>query len=89
MSLRGAGSWLRFSVARSYSNLEPRPVYRRWRKERRPGCLLPPWRHNHSTAGRTVREKYPFIKVDATRIGSERMATRLVAEAQGRKVRTS
>jgi ABC-type Fe3+ transport system substrate-binding protein len=32
-------------------------------------------------------KKYPFIKVDATRIGSERMATRLVAEAQGRKVR--
>jgi iron(III) transport system substrate-binding protein len=31
--------------------------------------------------------KYPFIKVDATRIGSERMATRLVAEAQARKVR--
>ncbi|HEX2260909.1 MAG TPA: hypothetical protein VHJ56_04695, partial [Candidatus Binatia bacterium] len=31
-------------------------------------------------------KKYPFIKVDATRIGSERMATRLVAEAQGRKV---
>ena len=32
-------------------------------------------------------KKYPFIKVDATRIGSERMTTRLVAEAQGRKVR--
>src|SRR4029453_10521675 len=32
-------------------------------------------------------KKYPFIKVDATRIGSERMATRLVAETQGRKVR--
>lgn len=32
-------------------------------------------------------KKYPFIKVDATRIGSERMATRLVAEAQARKVR--
>jgi iron(III) transport system substrate-binding protein len=31
-------------------------------------------------------KKYPFIKVDATRIGSERMATRLVAEAQARKV---
>jgi iron(III) transport system substrate-binding protein len=31
-------------------------------------------------------KRYPFIKVDATRIGSERMATRLVAEAQGRKV---
>ena len=31
-------------------------------------------------------KKYPFIKVDAIRIGSERMATRLVAEAQGRKV---
>jgi iron(III) transport system substrate-binding protein len=31
--------------------------------------------------------KYPFIKVDATRIGSERMATRLIAEAQARKVR--
>jgi iron(III) transport system substrate-binding protein len=31
-------------------------------------------------------KKYPFIKVDATRIGSERMATRLVAEAQGHKV---
>ena len=30
--------------------------------------------------------KYPFIKVDATRIGSERMATRLVAEAQARKI---
>jgi len=32
-------------------------------------------------------KKYPFIKVDATRIGSERMATRLGAEAQARKVR--
>jgi iron(III) transport system substrate-binding protein len=32
-------------------------------------------------------KKYPFIKVDAIRIGSERMATRLVAEAQARKVR--
>ena len=32
-------------------------------------------------------KKYPFIKVDATRIGSERMATRLTAEAQARKVR--
>jgi ABC-type Fe3+ transport system substrate-binding protein len=32
-------------------------------------------------------KKYPFIKVDATRIGSERMTTRLVAEAQGHKVR--
>src|SRR5882724_8403165 len=31
-------------------------------------------------------KRYPFLKVDATRIGSERMATRLVAEAQGRKV---
>jgi iron(III) transport system substrate-binding protein len=32
-------------------------------------------------------KKYSFIKVDATRIGSERMATRLLAEAQARKVR--
>jgi ABC-type Fe3+ transport system substrate-binding protein len=31
-------------------------------------------------------KKYPFIKVDATRIGSERMATRLIAEAQAKKV---
>jgi iron(III) transport system substrate-binding protein len=31
-------------------------------------------------------KKYPFIKVAATRIGSERMATRLLAEAQARKV---
>ncbi|HEY7317445.1 MAG TPA: extracellular solute-binding protein [Candidatus Binatia bacterium] len=31
-------------------------------------------------------KKYPFIKVDAIRIGSERMATRLIAEAQGHKV---
>ncbi|MGZ8518780.1 MAG: ABC transporter substrate-binding protein [Candidatus Binatia bacterium] len=31
--------------------------------------------------------KYPFLKVEATRIGSERMATRLIAEAQARKVR--
>ncbi len=31
-------------------------------------------------------KKYPFIKVDATRIGSERMAMRLVAEAQAHKV---
>ncbi|HUK40982.1 MAG TPA: extracellular solute-binding protein [Candidatus Acidoferrales bacterium] len=31
-------------------------------------------------------KKYPFIKVAATRIGSERMATRLIAEAQARKV---
>jgi iron(III) transport system substrate-binding protein len=30
--------------------------------------------------------RYPFIKVEATRIGSERMATRLIAEAQARKV---
>lgn len=34
-------------------------------------------------------KKYPFIKVDAIRIGSERMATRLVAEAQGRKVQAN
>src|SRR3970040_988495 len=32
-------------------------------------------------------KKYPFLKVDATRIGSERMAPRLIAEAQARKVR--
>lgn len=31
--------------------------------------------------------RYPFIKVETTRIGSERMATRLIAEAQARKVR--
>lgn len=31
--------------------------------------------------------RHPFIKVEATRIGSERMATRLIAEAQSRKVR--
>ena len=31
--------------------------------------------------------RYPNIKVEATRIGSERMATRLIAEAQSRKVR--
>jgi iron(III) transport system substrate-binding protein len=36
------------------------------------------------TAG--FERKYPFIKVNATRIGSERMATRLLAEAQARKV---
>ena len=36
------------------------------------------------TAG--FERKYPFIKVNATRIGSERMATRLVSEAQARKV---
>lgn len=31
-------------------------------------------------------KKYPYLKVDAPRIGSERMATRLIAEAQGHKV---
>jgi len=31
--------------------------------------------------------RFPSIKVEATRIGSERMATRLIAEAQSRKVR--
>ncbi len=31
-------------------------------------------------------KKYPFVKVNSTRIGSERMATRLIAEAQSRKV---
>src|SRR5512147_2948377 len=31
--------------------------------------------------------RHPYIKVDPTRIGSERMATRLIAEAQARKVR--
>ena len=31
--------------------------------------------------------KHPYIKVESTRIGSERMATRLIAEAQARKVR--
>jgi iron(III) transport system substrate-binding protein len=31
-------------------------------------------------------KRYPFVKVNATRIGSERMATRLVAEAQARNV---
>jgi iron(III) transport system substrate-binding protein len=36
------------------------------------------------TAG--FEKKYPFIKVDAVRIGSEKMATRLIAEAQARKV---
>ena len=30
-------------------------------------------------------KKYPFIKVDAVRIGSEKMATRLIAEAQAHK----
>jgi len=33
----------------------------------------------------SFEKKFPFIKVDATRIGSERMATRLVAEAQAPK----
>jgi ABC-type Fe3+ transport system substrate-binding protein len=37
-----------------------------------------------TTAG--FEKKYPFIKVDAVRIGSEKMATRLIAEAQARKV---
>jgi iron(III) transport system substrate-binding protein len=32
-------------------------------------------------------KRHPFIKVDPIRIGSERMATRLSAEAQARKVR--
>ena len=36
------------------------------------------------TAG--FEKKYPFVKANATRIGSERMATRLVAEAQSRNV---
>jgi iron(III) transport system substrate-binding protein len=36
------------------------------------------------TAG--FEKRYPFIKLHATRIGSERMATRLIAEAQSRKV---
>jgi ABC-type Fe3+ transport system substrate-binding protein len=36
------------------------------------------------TAG--FEKRYPFIKVNATRIGSERMATRLIAEAQSRQV---
>ena len=36
------------------------------------------------TAG--FEKKYPFVKVNATRIGSERMATRLVAETQSRNV---
>src|ERR1051325_33114 len=31
-------------------------------------------------------KKYPFIKVDATRIGSERMARRRVGEAQSKQV---
>jgi iron(III) transport system substrate-binding protein len=31
--------------------------------------------------------KYPFIKVDYTRIGSEKMSPRLIGEAQARKVR--
>ena len=31
-------------------------------------------------------KKYPFIKVDGTRIGSERMTSRLIAEAQAKKV---
>ncbi len=31
-------------------------------------------------------KKYPFIKVEGTRIGSERMASRLIAEAQTKKV---
>ena len=35
------------------------------------------------TAG--FEKKYPFIKVDAVRIGSEKMATRMIAEAQARK----
>lgn len=32
-------------------------------------------------------KKYPFIKVTVTRIGSEKMATRLIAEAQAKQVR--
>src|SRR5688572_19151831 len=35
------------------------------------------------TAG--FEKKYSFLKVDAVRIGSEKMATRLIAEAQARK----
>jgi iron(III) transport system substrate-binding protein len=31
--------------------------------------------------------RHPYIKVESVRIGSERMATRLIAEAQARKVR--
>jgi iron(III) transport system substrate-binding protein len=31
-------------------------------------------------------KKFPFVKVNAARIGSEKMATRLIAEAQSRKV---
>jgi iron(III) transport system substrate-binding protein len=31
--------------------------------------------------------RHPYIKVEGTRVGSERMATRLIAEAQARKVR--
>ena len=31
--------------------------------------------------------KYPFLKVDYTRIGSEKMSPRLIGEAQARKVR--
>ena len=47
----------------------------------------PPWRaQSAQLLVARFEKKYPFIKVDATRIGSERMATRLVAEAQGRKV---
>jgi len=42
---------------------------------------------NSQALASVFEKKYPFIKVAVTRIGSERMATRLVAEAQSKKVR--
>jgi iron(III) transport system substrate-binding protein len=36
--------------------------------------------------GAAFEKKIPFVKVNAVRIGSEKMATRLIAEAQSRKV---
>ena len=49
---------------------------------------MAPWkRYRRNALVAAFEKKYPFVKVDATRIGSERMATRLTAEAQARKVR--
>ncbi|HXG52011.1 MAG TPA: extracellular solute-binding protein [candidate division Zixibacteria bacterium] len=42
---------------------------------------------NSQALAGAFERKYPFIKVTVTRIGSERMATRIVAEARSGKVR--
>ena len=81
------GRRCRFRVARSYSGWSrAQSIIDGAKKEGRVVFYASMEAQSAQRLVAQFEKKYPFIKVDATRIGSERMATRLVAEAQGRKV---